>query len=57
MHLSKLNEFADENLNLTIITEFLFHRIENIVGNIINARYRNFLLLPQCFLGPLPLGL
>ena len=36
---------------------FFFDRLENTVGKGENAGYQQFLLFPQCFPKPSPLGL
>ena len=41
--------FADDNLNVAQMMEFVFDRVENIVGKGENPSYQHFLLLPQCF--------
>ena len=40
--------FADNNLNMAEMMEFIFERVENIVGKGENAVYQHFLLFPKC---------
>ena len=47
--LSKLKIFADDNLNVVQMMEFIFDGEENIVENGENAGYQHFLFFPQCF--------
>ena len=47
--LSKLKAFADDNLHRVQLMEFLFNRIENIMGKGENAGNQHFLLFPICF--------
>ena len=47
--LSKLKVFADNNLHRVQLMEFLFNRIENIMGKGENAGNQHFLLFPICF--------
>ena len=49
---SKLIAFADNMLNVALMTISLFDRIENTVGKGENAGYQHFLLFPQCFPKP-----
>ena len=46
---SKFKAFADNKLNATPNIEFVFQRVENIVGKGENAGYQHFLLFPQYF--------
>ena len=39
----------EERFNVTLNINLVFHRVENIVEEEINAGYQHFLLLPQCF--------
>ena len=49
LDLSKLKAFADDNLNVTQMTQLVLHRKENIVGKEENAGYHFFLLFLQFF--------
>ena len=46
---SKLKEFADDNFRFDENGSKLSKRVENIVGKGEIARYKQFLLFPQCF--------
>ena len=46
---SELKAFADDNMNMAVMMENVFHSVENIVGNGENVGYGHFLLFPQCF--------
>ena len=46
---SKLKALADDEINGTEISKFVFGRIKNIVGIEENADYQYFLLFLQCF--------
>ena len=46
---SKLKEFADDNFKLYENGRELFKPVENTVGKGEIARYKQFLLFPQCF--------
>ena len=46
---SKLKEFVDDNFKFDKNGRKLSKRVENIVGKGKIARYKQFLLLPQCF--------
>ena len=46
---SKLKEFADDNFKFEKNGSKLSKRVENIVGKGEIARYKQFLLFPQCF--------
>ena len=46
---SKLKAFADHKYNINPNIKFVFHRVENIVGQGENAGHQHFLLFPQCF--------
>ena len=46
---SKLEEFADDNFKFDKNGRKLSKRVENTVGKGEIARYKQFLLLPQCF--------
>ena len=46
---SKLEAFADDNLNVTKKFEFVVVRVEHIVGKGENAGYQHFLLFPTMF--------
>ena len=54
---SKLNAFADNNLKVIQMAEYVLDKIENIVGKEENAGYQHFLLLLQCFQKAISLGL
>ena len=44
--LSKVNAFANNKINVTQKIKFVFHVLENTVGNGENAGYQHFLLFP-----------
>ena len=46
---SKVTEFADDNLKFDENGRKLSKRVENTVGKGKIARYKQFLLFPQCF--------
>ena len=46
---SKLKAFADDEINMTQKLNFVFARVENIVGKGENAGYHHFILFPQWF--------
>ena len=46
---SKLKEFADDNFKFDENERKLSKRVENTVGKGGIARYKQFLLFPQCF--------
>ena len=46
---SKLKAFADDKTEFSKIMNFVFDRVENIVGKGENAGNQHFLLFPQCF--------
>ena len=46
---SKLKDFADDNFEFDENSRKLFQRVEKIVGKGEIARYKQFLLFPQCF--------
>ena len=46
---SKLEEFADDKINVNENFEFGLGRVENIVGKRENAGYQHLLLFTQCF--------
>ena len=46
---SKLKAFANHKYNINPNIKFVFHRVENIVGQGENAGHQHFLLFPQCF--------
>ena len=46
---TKLKAFAEDKLNVAIMTISLFDKLENTVGKGENAGYQHFLLFPQCF--------
>ena len=46
---SKLKEFTDDNFRFDKNGSKLSKRVENIVGKGEIARYKQFLLIPQCF--------
>ena len=50
--MTKLNAFADDNLNVAKMMNSVFDRVENIVGNGANAGYHIVFnsLLKDCFL-------
>ena len=54
---SKFKAFADDKINMTQKSNFLFGMVENIVGKGENAGNRHFLLFPQGFLKPYLSGL
>ena len=54
--LTKLKAFADDKLNVAKRMISLFDRVENTVEKGENAGYQHFLLFPQCFPKPSPLG-
>ena len=54
---SKLNAFADNNLKVIQMAEYVLDKIENIVGKEENAGYQHFLLFQQCFQKAISLGL
>ena len=39
----------EDNINVNQIVQFVFDKVENIVGNGENAGYQHFLLFPLCF--------
>ena len=45
--LTKLQAFAEDNLNVAKMAISLFDRVENTVGKGENAGYQHFLLFPQ----------
>ena len=45
----KLKEFADDNFSFVENKRKLFKQVENTVGKGEIARYKQFLLFPQCF--------
>ena len=47
--LSKFKAFADYSLNVAKWQEYVFDRVENIVGKGENAGYQHYLLFPQSF--------
>ena len=46
---SQFKEFADNNFNFVENGRKLFKQVENTVGKVEIARYKQFLLFPQCF--------
>ena len=46
---SNSKAFADDEKNLSQKLEFVFGRVENIVGKGENVGYQHFLLFPLCF--------
>ena len=56
LDMTKLKAFADDKLIIAEMTDFLFDRAENTVGKGENAGLQHFLIFPQCFLKPSPLG-
>ena len=44
----KVHVFTSFKLNIRLDLEFVFHRLENIVGIEENAGNQHFLLFPQC---------
>ena len=56
LDLTKLKAFADNNLNVANMMNFLYDRAENTVEKGENAGYQHFLLLLQCFPKPSSLG-
>ena len=51
-----MTKFADSKLNVPQHIEFVFHRLENIVGKEENACYQQFLRFTQFFSKPCLLG-
>ena len=49
LDVTKLNELADNKLNVIQNFRFALARVENIVGKGANAGYQHFLLFPPCF--------
>ena len=49
LDLAKSNAFADDKWNVAQIMEFVFDRVENILGKGENAGYQHFLLFLKCF--------
>ena len=47
--LAKLKAFADDNFIVTQTVQFLFERLQNVVGKGENASYQHFILFPHCF--------
>ena len=45
----KLKAFSGDILNVTQMTKFIFHEIENIVEKEENGGYQHFRLFPLCF--------
>ena len=45
----RLKDFADDNLGFEKINRKLFKPVENTMGKGEIARYKQFLLFPQCF--------
>ena len=54
--LTKLKAFADDKLNIAIMTFFCSDRVENTVGKGENAGHQHFLRFPHCFPKPSSLG-
>ena len=52
----KLKVFAGDKVVLAQMMQFLFERLEKIVGKGENAGYQHFLLSRQCFLKGFSLG-
>ena len=50
LDLSKMEAFADNNVNVTHMLQFYSDRSENIVGKGENTGYQHFLLFPQYFI-------
>ena len=46
---SKFKTFADDKSKLAIMMNFVFDRVEKIVGKGENTGYQHFLLVPQFF--------
>ena len=46
---SKFRASANDNFDVAKIIQFIFDRVENIVGKGENAGDQHFLLFPQCF--------
>ena len=44
-----METFADNNIKVLKMMNFVFSRVENIVGKGENAGYQQFLLFPKCF--------
>ena len=44
-----MKAFADDNLNVAQVIEFVFERFENRVAKLENADYQHFLLFPLVF--------
>ena len=49
MYTSKLKECADDNFKFDENGKIFSKRVKNIVGKGEIARYKQFLLFPQCF--------
>ena len=49
LDLFKLKSFSDDSFNVAKMVEFVFHKVESIVGKVENACYKHFLLFTQCF--------
>ena len=47
-----MKAFADDTLNVTIKVEFVFKRVENIMGQGENADCKHFLFFPQFYQRP-----
>ena len=54
--MTKLKAFADKKLNIDKMTISVLERVESTEGKGENAGYQHFLLFPQCFPKPSPLG-
>ena len=46
---SEFKAFADNNLNMPEILNFVFGSVESLVGKGENAGYHHFLFFPKCF--------
>ena len=57
LDVTKMKAFADGKLNVARMLISLLDRVENTVGRGENAGYQHFLLFPQYFPKPSPLGL
>ena len=49
---TELKALADDKFNDAKMSVSVHERVENIVGNGVDAGYQHFLLFPQCFTKP-----
>ena len=49
LHSSKLKEFADDNFAIDRNNKMFSRWVENTVEKVEIARYKQFILFPQCF--------